>query len=441
MQGTGLEIRLDAAGDGSKERGKGVFATRRFMKGEVVLRESPLVAMQHARNKPRALVCASCFKFVGSIEQQLEWCECVNPTNGPSRTSAIVDRPWNLPLSNSFHMPRPVPCACCSSVVYCSEVCREQAWSGYHCILCRGQEIEDINSACTEDAGLESFNELDEFFEHSLATNDVFQLAATVIASVLLSAARNTGSDTSDITYCRLKQHDSSFLWEALKRAWRPYSMGQKALWWQCIALPRDVPQEHEESFRSDLQDLAEESLGLLHRALHTRVPVLVESFPALFHPLIWGHILGMFELNNLNLIVPNPVVRWGQMILAGIESGHVSLEEIHSQKLLSVEKIKEILEEEDDYVCEGNAFYSMQACINHSCCPNCHAYKDSGEDDGSAVILAMQDINPGEEITICYIDHEASFRERQEDLRDYGFICKCDRCMTESSCLANSIH
>jgi hypothetical protein len=32
---------------------------------------------------------------------------------------------------------------------------------------------------------------------------------------------------------------------------------------------------------------------------------------------------------------------------------------------------------------CEGNAYYSLQACINHSCLPNAHAFKRDDDDDG----------------------------------------------------------
>lgn len=49
---------------------------------------------------------------------------------------------------------------------------------------------------------------------------------------------------------------------------------------------------------------------------------------------------------------------------------------------------------------------------------------------DGAAVVTARRPIRRGQEITISYIDEEAPLNERQEALRDYGFVCHCARCM-----------
>lgn len=51
-----------------------------------------------------------------------------------------------------------------------------------------------------------------------------------------------------------------------------------------------------------------------------------------------------------------------------------------------------------------------------------------------AAVILALKDIQPGEEITISYIDEEESLEERRAALADYGFVCQCEKCIAESS-------
>jgi hypothetical protein len=50
-----------------------------------------------------------------------------------------------------------------------------------------------------------------------------------------------------------------------------------------------------------------------------------------------------------------------------------------------------------------------------------------------AAVVLALRDIAPGEEITICYVDQEATLEERKIALRDYGFECDCERCVAEA--------
>ena len=54
-------------------------------------------------------------------------------------------------------------------------------------------------------------------------------------------------------------------------------------------------------------------------------------------------------------------------------------------------------------------------------------------------MILALEDIQAGDEITITYIDNEGSLAGRSEELRDYGFICQCDKCTAEN--LAAELH
>ena len=53
---------------------------------------------------------------------------------------------------------------------------------------------------------------------------------------------------------------------------------------------------------------------------------------------------------------------------------------------------------------------------------------------DGAAVLTAKRGIRAGEEIVISYIDEDAALADRQEALRDYGFTCRCPRCLAEQT-------
>ncbi|MQL84465.1 hypothetical protein Taro_016974 [Colocasia esculenta] len=53
---------------------------------------------------------------------------------------------------------------------------------------------------------------------------------------------------------------------------------------------------------------------------------------------------------------------------------------------------------------------------------------------DGQATIIALRPIRKGEEITISYIDEDLPYEERQSLLADYGFKCRCSRCLKEIS-------
>ena len=55
----------------SRESLKGALQV--FEEDELILREAPLVGVQHYDNKRQVLVCSHCFRFVGSIEAQIAW--------------------------------------------------------------------------------------------------------------------------------------------------------------------------------------------------------------------------------------------------------------------------------------------------------------------------------------------------------------------------------
>lgn len=73
-----------------------------------------------------------------------------------------------------------------------------------------------------------------------------------------------------------------------------------------------------------------------------------------------------------------------------------------------------------------GEATYPIAALFNHSCRPNAVVMFDGAH----ASMHAIEDIEPGKEITISYIDAAHSRIYRQKTLREkYCFECQCDRC------------
>lgn len=88
---------------------------------------------------------------------------------------------------------------------------------------------------------------------------------------------------------------------------------------------------------------------------------------------------------------------------------------------------------DQTDFYCEGTAFYALQSCVNHSCCPNAHAFKRDEDVPATCVLLAKEPIRKGEEILISYIDENEDFISRTLALKDYGFTCQCPKCLAES--------
>ena len=55
--------------------------------------------------------------------------------------------------------------------------------------------------------------------------------------------------------------------------------------------------------------------------------------------------------------------------------------------------------------------------------------------DDHTIDVVALHALQPGEELTISYVDVRGSWAVRQAALRlNYGFDCACSRCALEKS-------
>ncbi|KAL4542176.1 hypothetical protein Ndes2526B_g06655 [Nannochloris sp. 'desiccata'] len=425
----GLEVRPDA-GDG---RGKGVFATKLFLDEELVLEEPHVVSIQHAETRGSGLVCSRCFAMVGSIEEQLanNWDHEQSVIGGSSTNEDETNSSLpKLPCSDEFPLPSIIPCRMgpCCEAVYCSVECRDASWHAHHSLLCPANSSNRLErNGCTSSHSTGTNDPLiEEFYQHAESTNDVFILAAQAVALVLLEAERQLQESN---------QETETMKWLALKEAWILFKMGHKALWWDAVALPSDVPTEEEDQFRRDMKEMAEDSLNLLIEAIKHRNSTLVEHFPAAVHLHIWGSLIGMFELNNLSMVVASPVPLWAQEV-EDVENELTEEDKINLNKYKSIDAyggLHGIMECEFEWACLGNAFYSLQACLNHSCVPNARAFKRDQDKNGNAVILAVGKISPGEEITISYSSEDAdSLEERTEELRDYGFQCECEKCSAE---------
>uniref|UniRef100_A0A3Q3XE63 [histone H3]-lysine(4) N-trimethyltransferase n=1 Tax=Mola mola TaxID=94237 RepID=A0A3Q3XE63_MOLML len=77
-----------------------------------------------------------------------------------------------------------------------------------------------------------------------------------------------------------------------------------------------------------------------------------------------------------------------------------------------------------------GTAVYPDVALINHSCLPSVIVTYDGT----SADVRAVQDMNPGDEVLISYIDLLYPTDDRNSRLRDnYYFTCQCQECTSKS--------
>ncbi|KAG8156371.1 hypothetical protein KVR01_013712 [Diaporthe batatas] len=75
-------------------------------------------------------------------------------------------------------------------------------------------------------------------------------------------------------------------------------------------------------------------------------------------------------------------------------------------------------------------AIYPKVALINHSCQPNVL----NADNSGTRIIVAIRDIQEGEEILTTYIPLLTDTERRNQRLQPYGFRCDCTACRTGAS-------
>lgn len=410
----GIEVKQDG------NLSKGVYATMELKEGELILKDKILVGLQHVPNKLDCLVCGYCFQFIESVEYQIGRklylqslgvpscngcdegeCSSSSSNNKACLPEGVIEALMNgelvLPYSDKFPLPSTVPCpGGCQEAYYCSKSCAQTDWESSHSLLCTGERSESL-----------SIEALSKFIQHATETNDIFLLAAKTISFTILRyrKLKAANADRSELSL--------------LLEAWKPISMGYKRRWWECISFPDDVDRSDDTAFRMQIQQLAFKSLQLLKAAIFD------EECEPLFSLEIYGNIIGMFELNNLDLVVASPV-----------EDYFLYIDDLPDPEKEKAEKIARQLLDAlgDDYsiCCQGTAFYPLQSCMNHSCCPNAHAFKRDEDRDGQAAIITLKPIRKGEEVTVSYIDEDLPFEDRQALLADYGFKCRCNACLEQ---------
>lgn len=77
---------------------------------------------------------------------------------------------------------------------------------------------------------------------------------------------------------------------------------------------------------------------------------------------------------------------------------------------------------------------YVLHSHINHACDPNMAArHLEQRAALSRIFLIARRDIEPGEELTITYVNPQMGLAQRRQGLLEWGFgTCKCARCSAE---------
>ncbi|KAF8521089.1 SET domain-containing protein [Hysterangium stoloniferum] len=79
---------------------------------------------------------------------------------------------------------------------------------------------------------------------------------------------------------------------------------------------------------------------------------------------------------------------------------------------------------------------YILHSHLNHACGPNVSVrHLDQRSALGRITLIALEDIEPGQELLITYVNPDAGVRERRRLLREWGFgECNCKQCEKEAA-------
>ncbi|XVE92881.1 hypothetical protein REPUB_Repub01dG0141800 [Reevesia pubescens] len=150
--------------------------------------------------------------------------------------------------------------------------------------------------------------------------------------------------------------------------------------WWDCIALPEDSDESDEAAFRMQIRELAFTPLQLLKEAIFDK---------ECFQVMIWSSIC------NSDRVVASPV-----------EDYFLYVDLPYPEKKEAEKITRPYLDAlGDDYFicCQGTAFFPLESCMSHSCCPKAKAFKREEDRDGQATIVALRPICKGDEVNIRF--------------------------------------
>lgn len=241
---------------------------------------------------------------------------------------------------------------------------------------------------------------IERFAAHARATNQIFLLAAKACALVL----------------CRM-EGGASF-----EAAMEPFP---GPCWWEAVHSPE--PAAAKQSFEETLRALLGQSWLLLCAVLAAHAP---PGCPLFADPNAYSRIVGTFERRNCSVAVASPVEAYFLQVDAmppGEEKAAVQRASL---------PVLEALGGLYRTPCEGTGLFPLQAMLNHSCEPNVTLLKSGRQDesDGRIVATLARDVAQGEELTNSYIDLTLALEARQRELLEYGFTCRCPKCLREEA-------
>ncbi|KAK3733768.1 hypothetical protein RRG08_026879 [Elysia crispata] len=356
----------------SSDKGKGLVAQKSFKSGDVILEEKPLVCAQFSWNELYKY--KACEFCLKSLENAEEMVQRL--TNDPS----IV---LPFPECCEVDATKFAFCPQCQ-VLYCSPHCRDAALNSYHQALCLGSSREN------PDHPLNQLINQWRSFHYPPETGSIMLIIKTI---AMIKQAKSKGAVISMF---------STFVNSVINER---EDIAHKLLGAQFL--------DQREILRSMLAEVFFE-----------------ESVQEWYTPEGFNSLFALIGTNGQG-IGTSSFSRWVKAT-ERLQLGDAEKEQLDD----TIDKLYERLEEVSGSFldCEGSGLYQLQSAANHSCVPNAEITFPHG--DHTLSLVALEDIQPDEEITISYLGCcglERGRHSRQKALKEnYLFTCNCLKCLSQ---------
>jgi len=393
------------------ERGKIVRTTRAAAAGDVLWAEDPLAGMAHLSSAGwrAGHACSRCLRPIGSLQAAwgrasqalLEEAAAARRKRAKKKGAAKskskkavtaeddaapteeqdaslqLELPAELPFLShaaavpsdplTLHLPMADPVLCargCSEALYCSAQCRDLDFAHSHELLCMGAAPSAAEAAASSSSSAAASASAAAkahaaLLKHAQSNNEIFMLAAQVMAHCMLRALREmqqlptvqkllgTSAQEQQMpapepllpfavklyervkVLCTVERNAvQSDLRSCVVRGCAPYDAFCGAVWWEHVAVPARIAAEggeEEAEYRQLLCGVAERSLTLMHELAQAQVcaaasasqpssdPAAIdwdEFASALCLDDVWsidrmGRVLSSFERNNIGWAAP----------------------------------------------------------------------------------------------------------------------------------------
>uniref|UniRef100_A0A8C0QPX5 Protein-lysine N-trimethyltransferase SMYD5 n=1 Tax=Chelonoidis abingdonii TaxID=106734 RepID=A0A8C0QPX5_CHEAB len=354
-------------------KGKGLFATRNIHKGETIFIEKPVVSSQFLWNALYRY--KACDHCLRSLETAEE-----NAQRLLGKSCRVLPHPEQCSIRKDLHQH----CPHCQ-VAYCSAECRQSAFEQYHQVLCLGPSREDPKHP---------LNKLQDAWRniHYPPETSSIMLLARMVATVK-----------------QVKDKD----------------------WWIKLfsQFCSKTANEEEEIVHKLLGDKFKGQLELL-RQLFTAA-LYEEHLSRWFTPEGFQSLFALVGTNGQG-IGTSSLSQW----VHACDALELPPHEREQLDAFIDQLYKDIEKETGEFLnCEGSGLYVLQSCCNHSCIPN--AETSFPDNNFLLHLIALEEIKPGEEICISYLDccqRERSRHSRHKILREhYLFTCSCPKCLAQA--------